>query len=99
HRPVYVTANTTYIASYFAPVGHYSYTGAQFAAGGVTNGLLRALGNGESPNGVFRYTSDSAFPNQSFNATNYFVDVVFETTLPNRPPSTDVGYWGRPLAW
>ncbi|MET0534855.1 MAG: DUF4082 domain-containing protein, partial [Steroidobacter sp.] len=32
-------------------------------------------------NGVFRYGA-SSFPDQSFNATNYWVDVVFEAASP-----------------
>ena len=30
-------------------------------------------------NGVYLYTGTSAFPNQTFSATNYWVDVVFST--------------------
>ena len=28
-QPVSITAGTTYVASYFAPSGHYSFTGAR----------------------------------------------------------------------
>ena len=28
-------------------------------------------------NGVYRYSSSSAFPNSTFNGNNYWVDVVF----------------------
>ena len=48
-----VTADTTYVAWYFAPSGGYSYDSAYFASTGITNGLLTApqssvvtLGNG-----------------------------------------------------
>src|SRR5207253_10803442 len=37
-------------------------------------------------NGVYAVGANSPFPNQSFNATNYWVDVVFTTTAP--PPPT-----------
>jgi hypothetical protein len=78
--PVAVTANTTYVASYYAPNGHYSANGAFFATAGVNNPPLDALANTVSPNGVYTYGSTSAFPSSSYNATNYWVDVVFNTT-------------------
>jgi hypothetical protein len=76
--PIAVTAGTTYVASYFAPNGGYSYTGAGFASA-VTNGPLTApQSSSASPgNGVYGYGGSPAFPNSSYNATNYWVDVVF----------------------
>jgi hypothetical protein len=78
--PIAVTANTVYVASYYAPNGGYAFN-ANFFAGttGVTRGPLTALGTGTSPNGVFRY-GPSGFPNETFNAANYWVDVVFAAT-------------------
>jgi uncharacterized protein DUF4082/Big-like domain-containing protein len=91
--PIPVTANTTYVVSYFAPQGHYS--GDNFYFGptgpfpdGKTNGPLHALGHieaGGSPdgelggngNGVFFAGPQGGFPTSSFRATNYWVDVVF----------------------
>jgi hypothetical protein len=76
--PVPVTANTTYVASYHTDVGYYSVNSAYFASSGFTNPPLTALANGvEGGNGVYRYGA-TAFPNQSYNSTNYWVDVVFE---------------------
>ena len=44
----------------------------------ITNGPLTALASGSSGgNGVYAYGSSSAFPTNSFNASNYWVDVVF----------------------
>jgi Domain of unknown function (DUF4082)/Bacterial Ig-like domain/Bacterial Ig domain len=82
--PVAITAGTTYVASYYAPAGNYSYDGGYFASAGVTNGPLQALSNTAIPNGVYGYGSKSTFPTSSFNATNYWVDVVFvpSATLP-----------------
>ena len=77
--PVAITAGTTYVASYYAPVGHYSFNSAFFANTGVTNGPLQALANGVSPDGTYIYSSTSAFPTFSYNATDYWVDVVFNT--------------------
>jgi hypothetical protein len=80
--PVAVTAGTTYVASYYAPAGHYSFDAQFFATTGVDNPPLQALADGVSPDGVYTYGSTSAFPTSSFNATNYWVDVVFNTTAP-----------------
>jgi hypothetical protein len=58
-----ISANTTYIVSYFAPAGHYSDTDSFFATSGVDNPPLHALANGiDGPNGVYVYGA-SAFPN------------------------------------
>jgi len=84
--PVAVSANTTYIASYFAPAGGYAFDGNYFTTSGVDNEPLRALANGEDgPNGVF-HSGSSSFPTQTFSAANYWVDVVFATTA-NVPPA------------
>jgi hypothetical protein len=77
--PVSISANTTYVVSYFAPKGEYAFDANYFASAGVTNGPLHALANSEDPggNGVFHYASSSSFPTQTFNSGNYWVDVVF----------------------
>lgn len=78
--PVPVTAGTTYVVSYHTNVGYYSANGGYFAGGAQTQGPLRALGAGESgPNGVYIY-GPRAFPTQSWNSTNYWVDIEFSTT-------------------
>ncbi len=77
--PVSVTAGTTYVASYFAPNGHYSVTGGGLATA-VDNAPLHAVGNATSPNGLYAYGSSSTFPAGSFNASNYSVDVLFRPT-------------------
>src|SRR5262249_27253007 len=42
-----------------------------------------------SPNGVYKYGAASAFPDQTFNASNYWVDVVFaDTVAPDTTPPT-----------
>jgi hypothetical protein len=75
--PVAITAGTTYVAAYLAPNGHYSVTGAGFGPGPVDNAPLHALADTVIPNGVYAYSSSSVFPLSSFNATNYWVDVLF----------------------
>jgi Domain of unknown function (DUF4082)/Fibronectin type III domain/Bacterial Ig domain len=77
-KPVAIAANTTYVAAYLAPNGHYSDTPAAFASVGVSNSPLTALANTITPDGVYAYSATSTFPSSSFNATNYWVDVDFE---------------------
>jgi hypothetical protein len=86
--PVSVTANTTYVASYHTNTGHYSAGGGYFASVGADSPPLHALANGTSANGVYNYGA-SAFPTSSFNSTNYWVDVVFNTSggLDTTPPT------------
>jgi hypothetical protein len=74
--PVAITAGTTYVASYYAPAGHYA-NNQNYLTAGFDNAPLHALANG----GVFAYGA-SSFPNQTWNASNYWVDVVFTTTAP-----------------
>lgn len=90
--PVAVTANTTYVASYFAPVGRYASDSGYFSGSGVTGSPLSALGNGvDGANGVYRYGSGGGFPSSSYLATNYWVDAVFESTAVDttKPTVTD----------
>ena len=87
--PVAVTANTTYVASYFAPNGHYSADNHYFSSSS-DNPPLHAPQDGISgANGVYLYGSHPAFPNQTFASTNYWVDVVYMPTagIPGVPSS------------
>ena len=77
--PVSIAAGTTYIASYHAPVGKYSVNENYFTTA-VTNGPLEAPASGTSGgNGVYAYGPSTAFPTNTFNASNYWVDVVFNS--------------------
>jgi len=79
--PVPVTANTSYVGSYFAPVGHYSGDSQFFATAGFDAPPLHALQNGVAgSNGIYIYSSTSAFPTSTFNAANYWVDVIYLPT-------------------
>jgi methionine-rich copper-binding protein CopC len=77
--PIPVTAGTTYVASYLAPSGDYSIDSAYFASKDVTNGPLTAPQSSAVSlgNGVYNYGSSVTFPNNTYNASNYWVDVVF----------------------
>lgn len=83
--PVPVSANTTYVASYHAPDGGYAITSGGLGAA-TDRAPLHALASGASGgNGVFAYGAGS-FPAGSFNASNYWVDVVF---VDQHAPSVD----------
>ena len=80
--PIAVTANTTYVVSYFAPNGRYGVTPGYFNGNTVVSGPLTALANGtDGGNGVYRYGSTPAqFPNSVYQGENYWVDVVYNTS-------------------
>jgi len=78
--PVAISANTVYVASYHTNVGHYSDDQNYFATSGVDNPPLHTPASGVSVgNGVYAYGAGSTFPNQTWNASNYWVDVMFRT--------------------
>ena len=80
-KPIPVIANNTYVASYFAPAGHYSADSGFFTASGLDSPPLHALADGiDGQNGVYTYSATSAFPSVSFNAANYWVDVIYTPT-------------------
>jgi hypothetical protein len=101
--PVAIQANTTYVVSYHTDTGWYAYTGAYFTLGGAIEGTgtppLRALNDGElgRGNGVYRYGA-SRFPDLSWNAANYWVDVVFDHTVADLTPPTVSGRTPAPGA-
>ena len=80
--PVALTAGATYVASYHTNVGHYS-SSVNYFTSNVTSGPLTALANG---NGVYTYSSNSAFPTSTFSATNFWVDVMFNPSTVNSVP-------------
>ncbi|MBE7184196.1 MAG: DUF4082 domain-containing protein [Methylobacterium mesophilicum] len=93
--PIAITAGTTYTVSYHTASG-YSYTPDGFA-NPIANGQLTAPSSTSSGgNGVFRYGSGGVVPNQSYENTNYWVDVVFTPsgTATNRTPvaANDTGF-------
>jgi hypothetical protein len=83
--PVEIAPNTTYVISYHAPNGGYSYDFGYFGSGGVDNSPLHALADGTAgPNAVFVYSASPSFPTNGFLASNYWVDPVFgkDTSAP-----------------
>jgi hypothetical protein len=88
-NPVPVKPGVTYVASYYAPNGHYSYDVGYFFNDPAGQPPITALANSTSGgNGVFSYGGPSAFPDSSYNAPNYWVDVVFDDAdVPTTPPT------------
>ncbi|ROP36525.1 uncharacterized protein DUF4082 [Saccharothrix texasensis] len=79
--PVDLTTNTTYVASYHTATGNYSATAGFFTTSHTRDALV-APADGASGNGVFVYGPSPAFPNATYNATNYWVDVVVDAPAP-----------------
>jgi hypothetical protein len=80
--PVSIAANTTYVAAYYTPNGKYAdgYYGLQ---NGVTNGPLNVPASSTvGGNGVYYY--GLGFPRSTWEASNYYVDVLF--TPAGQPP-------------
>jgi hypothetical protein len=76
--PIPIAANTTYVATYYAPSGQYSdtpYGLKQTVSNGPLNAPAASLVGG---NGVFK--SGLAFPATGNQQTNFFVDVAFIPT-------------------
>lgn len=72
--PVAVQAGQRYVASYYAPLGRYSYTSNFFAAPWTAGDLTAPA----TANGRYLYAAGGGFPTYSSGAANYFVDVVFQ---------------------
>jgi hypothetical protein len=85
--PVTIAANTTYIASYHTN-GVYAAT-KNFFIDAVSSGTLTAPSAASSGgNGVYSYGGTSTagiFPTSTFNASNYFADVVFSSSEIQQP--------------
>jgi hypothetical protein len=74
--PVPVTANTTYVASYFAPNGGYAVTAGYFGTGTDAPPLHAPSSGASGGNGLYVY--GGGFPSNTYNAGNYWIDVVFK---------------------
>ena len=93
--PVAVTAGQNYVVSYTAPQGHYSV--AQYYwpySTRKSSPIAVPSGFGAPDPGVFGLPG--AFPTETYQGSNYFVDVVFNTV--NTTPLTAVGQYPSPDA-
>ena len=91
--PVAVSPGTTYLASYYAPNGHYALNLNYFTSA-HSNGPLQALANSQSQQRRLPLRQPApSFPDQTWQASNYWVDLVFTTDAPQdttAPTITDV---------
>jgi len=69
--PVAIAAGTTYVASYHTTAGHYATTRSYFGSP-FTSGQLKV----PVASGVYSYGA-GGFPTQSYQSSNYWVDVLF----------------------
>jgi Domain of unknown function (DUF4082)/Fibronectin type III domain/Bacterial Ig domain len=110
-QPVLLNPNTTYVASYFAPKGHYSQDEGYFytvppigaSASHLDSPPLHALQSTNGlTNGLYSYASGSTFPTNTFNGENYWVDVAFSPAGPPGQASNvtgTVGFASTSLSW
>lgn len=91
-NPIQIQANTTYVASYHTNSGHYSDDTSGLSAA-INNASLRtpADGGATGPNGVYAYGPTSSFPTNGWQASNYYVDVVFAPAASNTGGGTSTG--------
>jgi Domain of unknown function (DUF4082) len=93
--PISIGPNTTYVAAYFVKGGHYAGD-TNGLANRVTSGPLAAPASSQAGgNGVYKYGTSIAFPNQTYQASNYWVDVAFTPSAPSllmsfNPPNPSI---------
>jgi len=74
--PVPIAAGQRYVVSYHTTTGHYAMTPSYFESS-ITSGPLFGWADGLRPNGRYAY-GGGGYPDESFQASNYWVDVVVE---------------------
>lgn len=92
--PVSIASGANYVVSYHAPNGHYSVNKSYLTTTRTRKNLVAPMNTATDPNGVYiNTTTPKAFPNQSGNGANYWVDVVFNTKLisPQPAPAAPTG--------
>ena len=91
--PVAVQAGTTYVVSYHT-ADNYLASSNFFAANyiGQSNELLAPSSSSSGGNGVYAYGSALQFPTATYQAANYWADVVFTPTggAPAQPSTPDL---------
>jgi methionine-rich copper-binding protein CopC len=89
-QAVPIAAGTSYVVSYWSPTGQYVADSDYFARPVQNEPLLAPQSAAGAPNGVYR-SGSAGFPSDTWQATNYWVDVVFQTEAPTdtrRPSAT-----------
>ncbi|MBY3466893.1 DUF4082 domain-containing protein [Rhizobium laguerreae] len=92
-QPINVTAGVTYVASYHSN-GFYSATANYFTTDYTSGALTAPASSISGGNGVYAYGTGSLFPTASYNASNYWVDVLYQQGAQNAVPvaANDSGY-------
>ena len=80
NSPVELQTGQTYIASYYASEG--GYAADEFGlTDGIESGPINLLPSDSlGGNGVYHYGLGGGFPTQTYNDTNYWVDVVYQVS-------------------
>jgi hypothetical protein len=92
-NPIQITKGTTYVASYHT-TGIYVADSNYFATARTSGPLTAPSSAASDGNGVYRYGTGTLFPTASYQASNYWVDVVFNQSTSNTVPvaNNDNGY-------
>ncbi|MDR6668766.1 hypothetical protein J2X71_005049 [Rhizobium sp. 1399] len=92
-QPINITAGTTYVASYHSN-GFYSATANYFTTDYTSGALTAPASTVSGGNGVYAYGTGSLFPTSSYNASNYWVDVLYKQGAQNTAPvaANDSGF-------
>ena len=82
-KPISIAAKTPYVASYYAPTGHYAQQQGEFANDATvgTSPLLRAS------DGLYTY-HHGEMPANSWHDAGYYVDVLFQPASNSAPSSS-----------
>src|SRR6185437_2999201 len=85
------------------PNGHYSGTNQTFSSS-IDNPPLHGVANSTTANGVYAYAATSTFPSNSFQASSYWVDVLFAPTTLTAPGqvtsvSATAGFQAATVSW
>lgn len=95
--PVYLQPNVVYVASYYSPDGTYAYN-LNYFNNAYSNGSITTPAGA----GVYLHSSTSGFPTQTYDSSNYWVDVQFVSLLGvinGHVAQTDPTSNGKLLPW
>jgi len=76
--PIPISANTTYVASYYSAAGQGAGDPHELKTGVAQGPLTAPASSAVGGNGA--YSSKNVFPKSSYEASNYYVDVSFVPT-------------------
>jgi hypothetical protein len=87
--PILVQANTTYVASYFTPKGHYASDEGYFLSRVAGKQQVHNVAETATVgNGLYHYGTTGGFPTDSWQASNFYVDVFFQPAVQDNTPPT-----------